>query len=308
MDVSRSSARTSPALGVQLSGMIPTHARTLAEAVGLMAELESAGAADVVYGEHLLYAPTMVHPTGRQLGRVERTSFVGDVLVLFAAIAARTTHMRLCTSVVLAALHEPALLARQAATLSELSGGRLVMGVGSGWSRVEFDALGIPFHERFARMEEVIAACRELWTNAPASFHGKYADFEDVVSDPPPAGGSVPVWWAGKATSATAGRVVRLGDGWVVSEASTEADIAAGIELIQRRCAEEGRDPATIGIRATLPRPSAPPPDAPFEQRVAHARDGIERYGRLGVTHVTLPLGAYSPDRDDCADLVAALA
>jgi alkanesulfonate monooxygenase SsuD/methylene tetrahydromethanopterin reductase-like flavin-dependent oxidoreductase (luciferase family) len=295
--VIKDSVRTQPALGIQLSGMMPSHARALAEVAELMAELESVGATDVVYGEHLLYASKMVHPTGRQLGRVERTSYVGDVLVLFAAIAARTSHMRLCTSVVLAALHEPALLARQAATLSDLSGGRFVMGVGSGWS-----------DERFARMEEVVGACRALWSSAPASFQGKYVHFDDVISDPAPVGGDVPVWWAGKATPTTARRVVCLGDGWVASEASAETDIAAGIELIGRRCADEGRDPGSVGIRATLPRPAESFASAGLDERIAHARAGIERYARLGVTHVTIPLGAYSSDRADGTKLVAALA
>jgi probable F420-dependent oxidoreductase len=306
--VIKDSVRTQPALGIQLSGMMPSHARALAEVAELMAELESVGATDVVYGEHLLYASKMVHPTGRQLGRVERTSYVGDVLVLFAAIAARTSRMRLCTSVVLAALHEPALLARQAATLSDLSGGRFVMGVGSGWSRAEFDAIGVRFDERFARMEEVVGACRALWSSAPASFQGKYVHFDDVISDPAPVGGDVPVWWAGKATPTTARRVVCLGDGWVASEASAETDIAAGIELIGRRCADEGRDPGSVGIRATLPRPAESFASAGLDERIAHARAGIERYARLGVTHVTIPLGAYSSDRADGTKLVAALA
>jgi probable F420-dependent oxidoreductase len=299
--------RTMPRLGVQLSGMIPDHATGLADIADMMVDLEAVGVDAVVYGEHLLYAPTMIHPTGRELGRVDRTSYVGDVMILFAAIAARTNRMRMCTSVVLAALHEPALLARQAATLDVLSHGRLDLGFGSGWSRFEFDAMGIPFEERFSRMEEVAAACQELWHCAPASFHGRYVNFDGVISEPRPTSGSVPIWWGGKATNATARRVVRQGSGWLVSEAGTEADITDGRELIRKVCANEGRDPATIRIRATLPRPPAEFTAANLNDRIAYTRATAERYAQLGVSDLTIPLAAYCPDRRDGEALIAAL-
>ncbi|GAA4553673.1 TIGR03619 family F420-dependent LLM class oxidoreductase [Pseudonocardia xishanensis] len=297
-------------VGIQLSGLV--HDRLELSALpGLVADLEQAGADDVVYGEHLAYAGTMTHPSGKLLGRTDRTSAVSDVLVLFAAIAARTQRIRLCTSIVLGALHEPFLFAKQTASVDRLSEGRLVLGVGAGWSRVDFAAVGVPFEERFARMEETVEACRRLWTTAPASFEGRWHHFADVVSEPAPwRADGPPVWWGGKSTPVTARRVAERGDGWIVSEAATLADVRDGVAAIRAACRRIGRDAATVGVRATVkPDPDAPVAGSASEMAAQIARRATE-LAEAGVSHVTVALADWRATIDgplDAAGLVAAL-
>lgn len=290
------------ALGVQLSGLVPTYARSLGDVPALAQELESLGVHDIVYGEHLAYLPSMHHPSGRQLGRIGRSSVIGDALLLFAAIAASTRRLRVCTSVILAALHEPVLLAKQAATLDQISAGRFMLGVGSGWSADEYLALGVPFKERFARMEESVAACRALWRSAPSSFHGKWTNFDDVLSEPAPVSpNGVPIWWGGNATPITARRVARSGDGWIASEAASYDDLARGTELLGVACTEHGRAPEEVGIRATLP---ALPDRMAAEAAADHILSHAQRFASVGVTHLTVPLAAYCAEPDSGLELL----
>src|SRR5579863_4013773 len=153
--------------GIKLPGLVPAYANALRDIPALAAEFERLGFDDVMDGEHILYAAQMSHPGGAgnfEHSRVEQHSDRWDTLVMFAAIAARTTRLRLVSGIILAAAHTYAVLARQAATLDSVSGGRFTLGVGGGWNAAEFAALGIPPSERAARSEETIRACRELWS------------------------------------------------------------------------------------------------------------------------------------------------
>jgi probable F420-dependent oxidoreductase len=298
--------------GIKLPGLVPSYVPALRDIPGLVVELERLGFDDVMDGEHILYTGQMHHPGGAgnfEHRRSEQHSDRWDTLTMFAAIAARTSRIKLVSGILLAAAHPPALLARQTATLDALSGGRLVLGVGGGWNAAEFEQLGIPAHERAARTEDVIRACRELWSPGLSSYDGRWHRFSGVISEPAPVTpGGPPVWWGGDARHpATARRVAALSDGWLSREAAGYDEIAQSVESIHRACAACGRDPRAIGVRASLTATSdwnaATSADDLAERAVARAA----RLAGAGVTHFNVPLSYYGIDLDTLGGLLKAL-
>jgi len=301
----------SPAFGIKLAGLVPQWAASVAELPRLCAEVEALGADEVVCGEHILYGPEMHHPGGSgkiRHSRTEQQSDGADVFVLFSATAALTTRLQLCSAVILGAARPAPVLARQAAALDVISGGRFVLGVGAGWYKGEFEAMGIAPAEREARLEENLAACRELWSPGPSTFDGKWNSFTDMICEPAPhTPGGPPVWWGMKGTTPAAGRrVATMGDGWIAAESASVIDIARSVDNIQTACVDIGRDPKTVGIRATL---ALLPVDADHEYHAVadHALTSAERLTAVGVTHFTVPLDSYELDLDGLGRLLSAL-
>lgn len=298
--------------GVKLPGLVPSYVPSLRDVPDLVVELERIGFDDVMDGEHILYAAEMEHPGGAgnfQHGRIEQHSDRADTLVMFAAIAARTTRIKMISGILLAAAHPFAVLARQAATLDVLSGGRFVLGVGGGWNAAEFEQMGIPPDERAARTEETIRACRELWSPGLSTFQGRWTDFKDVICEPAPVTpGGVPVWWGGNARGKpTARRVATLGQGWLSREAADYDEVAESVEAIDAACEKYGRDPATVGIRVSLTATADWNAAASTDDLIERAITRARRLTSIGVTHFTVPLGYYGIDLDDLARLLEAL-
>jgi probable F420-dependent oxidoreductase len=300
-----------PSLGVKLAGLVPRWAPSVAQLRALCAEFEEFGADEVVYGEHILYGPEMHHPGGSgtiRHSRTEQRSDGADLFVLFSAVAALTTRLRLCSAVVLGAARPAPLLARQAAALDVISGGRFLLGVGAGWFPGEFEAMGIPPTERNARLEETIAACQELWSPGPSSFDGKWNSFSDMICEPAPVTqGGPPVWWGMDGTTAAAGRrVATMGDGWIATESASVLQVAQSVDNISAACRDAGRDPSTVGIRATL---ALLPPgsDHSVDRVVEHALESATRLAAAGVTHFTVPVDSYELHLDGLGRLLSAL-
>lgn len=298
--------------GIKLPGLVPAYVPTFRELPDLVAEFEKLGFDDVMDGEHVLFAPSMTHPGGSgnfQHGRATQVSDRADTIVMFTAIAARTQRIRMVSAILLAAAHSFSVLARQAATLDLLSSGRFVLGVGAGWNAAEFEAAGVPPEERAARAEETIRACRELWSPGLSSFDGRWISFRDVISEPAPSTpGGVPVWWGGDARKRpTARRVVTLGEGWLSREAADYDEIAASVDSIRAMCEKHGRDPSTVGVRASLTATgdwdAAASPGELTERALIRAR----RLTAAGVTHFNVPLSYYGLDLDALGDLLKAL-
>ena len=128
-----------------------------------------------------------------------------------------TERARLGVSVLIATVRPAALLAKQVATLDSLSEGRTVMGFGVGWQEAEYTATNMPFDARFGRMEETVAACRELWTNAPATFQGRDFAFENYHSLPLPIQPRIPVLFGFGPSRRNFDRIARVADGWTVN-------------------------------------------------------------------------------------------
>lgn len=264
--------------GRPLVGVFLTHANDLlgpdlARLGDVVRRLDDAGVDYLTVADHIVLGPDLsAHDAlgGGTLG-YPLTEPYPEPLVTLAAIAAVTTRIRLLTGVLVAPLRPPALLAKSVATLAVLSGGRLELGVGSGWQEAEFAALGVPVTEKVARLDAGLAACRALW--ADESSNGLHCF-------PQPPGGTVPVWFAGRPTRATLRRVAETGAGWLpIRQLDPEAAAAARADL-DRACDEAGRDPATVGIRCPL---------TPVEDWGA-LRGTVSRLWESGVDGVHLPL------------------
>ena len=125
-----------------------------------------------------------------------------DPLIWLAFVAAATTELRLGTGIVILPQRNPVILAKELATLDSLSGGRVEFGIGVGWLKEEFEALGVPWARRGARTDEYIEAMRALWDGDHAAYEGEFVSFDDVSSNPKPAQGRVPIHIGGHSRAA----------------------------------------------------------------------------------------------------------
>jgi probable F420-dependent oxidoreductase len=190
--------------------------------------------------------------TGEFPGRSRGDRYEQLIAVAFAA--AKTSKLRLVTSVMVVP-HRPAVLtAKMLATIDVMSGGRLTLGIGAGWCKEEFEALGTePFPERGAVTDEYILACRELWTSDNPSFSGKYVKFSNIYFNPQPLQKRVPVWVGGESGPALR-RTAKLGDGWYpigtnpLHRLDTMERFRGGIDRLHRFTREAGRDPKEIAL------------------------------------------------------------
>jgi probable F420-dependent oxidoreductase len=181
-----------------------------------------------------------------------------EPIVAMSAFAAVTQRIRLSMSVLIAPLRPAVLLAKQAATLDVLSSGRLDLGVGTGWQREEYEASGIPFEGRGVRLAEQMRACKDLWTNAPGTYHGETVDVRGLYSKPfPVQKGGPPLWFGLAPTEVNCKRIAELGIGWIPIQQDPEA-IAEGVRALRAAFARAGRDPSELRVRAHLaPRPNS---------------------------------------------------
>jgi probable F420-dependent oxidoreductase len=167
-----------------------------------------------------------------------------------AFIGGATHTIRLCTGVLILPERNPVLFAKQAATLDGLTGGRLQLGVGIGWLREEFEALGLTWDHRGRRMDECIEAIRALWRDRPATYHGEFVSFDEIVCDPLPVQtGGVPLIVGGH-SAAAARRAGRLGNGFVPTGLGGKDDRVELIRLMKGAAEKAGRDPAEVPVYA----------------------------------------------------------
>jgi probable F420-dependent oxidoreductase len=215
---------------------------------------DAAGFATLWSGEHVVMVdrPDSPYPYTAD-GRIAVPSHADwlDPLVALAFVAAVTSRIRVATGILLLPQHHPMVVAKQAASLDVVSKGRFVLGVGIGWSREEFTALGIPFAGRAKRTREFVEVMRTLWREDVASYDGEFARFREVRSYPKPVHhGRVPVVLGGNSDAAL-DRVAAYGDGWYGFNLARE-ELPERIEALLSRCRRAGRDPATLEIAVAL--------------------------------------------------------
>lgn len=228
-----------------------------------------------------------------------------EQLLGMAYIAARTTRIRLVAAV-LVVPHRPAVLAaKMLATLDVLSGGRLVVGIGAGWLRTEFDAVvTTPFAERGAVTDEYIDAFRVLWTEAQPRFAGRYTRFDGIVLEPKPVQRPHPPLWIGGESGPSLRRAARVGDAWYPIGSNnrhlldTRPRLEAGIARLHKAAAEAGRDPRSIGIAFRVKRYGAavPPLASDGERRLFSGSEAdiigdFRALRDMGVTAIDIDFG-----------------
>jgi probable F420-dependent oxidoreductase len=174
-----------------------------------------------------------------------------EPVTVLAAIAGATERIRLSTGVIISPLRPAVLLAKQLATLDVLSRGRVEVGLGTGWQKQEYDACGVPWERRFARMWEQVAVCQELWSKAPVSFHGETVSFTQLYSTPFPVQKRVPLWFGVAPTERNVERIAELGDGWLPMERDP-AKLREPIARLRAAFEARGRDPRTLTVRTGL--------------------------------------------------------
>ena len=229
-------------MAVRIGYLLPTRERVMQgrpEAASLLALAERAeglGYDSVWIGDSVLARPRH------------------DPLTLLAAVAARTTRVEIGTAVLLPALRNPILLAHQAATIDQISAGRLVLGVGIASDvpniRAEFAACGVPFDKRLGRMMEGLRLARALWTGAPVDWDGRWKLEKGVLAPLPARPGGPPIWGVG-ATPAALERVGRYFDGWFPNNPDP-ASWGERWREVQRAAREAGRDPSALTGAAYL--------------------------------------------------------
>lgn len=222
-----------------------------------------------------------------------------EVFVLFGFLAAKT-RLELVAGVMVLPQRQTALVAKQAADLDLLLEGRLRLGFAIGWNEVEYEALGVPFSTRAARLEEQIEVLRLLWTNESVTFEGKFHHIDRAGIAPLPLQRPIPIWLGGGATQRRSGssgndalpstlnhrvldRIGRIADGWITSVVTTE-ELAAYWKVIGDAAEAAGRDRASLGLQVISEAPTPANLDAFLAK--------IDAWREIGVTNVSLRTGA----------------
>jgi probable F420-dependent oxidoreductase len=216
---------------------------------------EAAGIDRVVVSDHVVFGEDLDAYGRPELGGIangrQPTGPDGhwlEPLTSLAVIAGATSRVRLATAVLLAALRRPAVLAKSAATLDVLSGGRLDLGVGIGWQREEYEACGLDFAARGRLLDHTLEVCQALWQQQRASHQSPGHSFDAIHMMPKPVTpGGVPIWVSGTVNDRVIERVARFGSGWIPWGAALD-DLPGAIARMRAGVAALGRDPAEIGV------------------------------------------------------------
>jgi len=272
------------------------------DVVDLARVAEDVGIGGVVVPEHVVMGQnTAAYPFGTFPFPPEAPWL--DALTVLTAMAAVTSTIRLQTGILVAAARPAAALAKQAATIEVLSGGRLDLGVGTGWQREELEACGVPFAERGQRLTDTMAACRALWSPGPATFSSATTSFVDLWCEPTPIGGGPAVLFSGSVTGRNLRRITELGDGWIPLPGAPVADLASGVVTLRAAWVAAGRPLDDLKVRGTLStqRDADGRPDV--DATLAQAPALLE----AGATELTVSLRGFVTSPDDCADALAAI-
>ena len=247
-------------------------------ALALCKRVEAAGFESVWGGEHVIMPDAIASkypytPDGKIPAEPETP--IPDPLIWLAFAAAAAPTLRLGTCILIVPQRNPLILAKELATLDQLSGGRVELGLGVGWMKEEFDALGVPWEKRGARNDEYIEAMQALWQGPHAEFHGDFVDFEPATCSPRPVNGSIPIIVGGDSDAAIS-RAVRIADGYFPGEGDID-QLSALLNRVRQAAEKAGRDPESIEFSAI------------FGSQMANPEEGIEQMASIGVDRIMIP-------------------
>lgn len=237
---------------------------------------EALGYNQIQLFEHVLGGNPVTHSDLR--GYTHRTPF-HEPFVLMGYLASITKRIELATGIVILPQRQTVLVAKQAAEVDLLSGGRLRLGVAVGRNPLEFEGLGENFHNRGRRIEEQIELLRKLWTNETITFHGQWHNVTDAGINPLPIQRPIPIWMGGGANNVVLDRIGRIADGWIPGGTTAE-ETKSQVEAIWESAKSAGRDPKTIKL---LPRVMAPRESTPD-----HWRSFAKGWYELGAHYIVL--------------------
>jgi probable F420-dependent oxidoreductase len=221
---------------------------------------DEAGIDRLVVSDHVVFGERL-----EEYGRPEVGGIVGgkqptgpdghwlEPLTVLTYLAATTSRVRLGTNILIAALRRPVILAKQAATLDVLSGGRLDLGVGVGWQKEEYDAAGLDFDGRGRLLDHTVEVCQTIWRNTRADYRSDELSFEHIHSMPKPAqDGGVPIWVSGTVNPRVIRRIAAFATGWIPWGPAAR-DLPAAIAAVKDGVAAAGRDGSDLQVVGTLP-------------------------------------------------------
>ncbi|MBI2871857.1 MAG: LLM class F420-dependent oxidoreductase [Chloroflexi bacterium] len=260
-------------------GTDPVAIRDFAQAV------EGLGYSYLLVFDHVLGADPK-HHSGWSGPYTIRDAF-HEPFILFGHLAAVTRRLHLVTGIIILPQRQTVLVAKQAAEVDVLSGGRLRLGIGLGWNQVEYEALGEDFHNRGRRCEEQVAVLRALWTQESVDFQGRWHRISGAGLNPMPTQRPIPIWFGGRA-DAVLRRTVRIGDGWLANmPPGPQAEET--VTTLRKYAQEAGRSSSlSIGASVSLARGSV-------DSLVEEARRW-QRLGAAGIHLNTMRAGLASVD------------
>lgn len=246
-----------------------------ASAVELVQAAEEAGFESAWTVEHVViprgYQSAYPYAADGRIPGGEGDFPIPDPLIWMAYVAARTSRIRLATGILILPQRNPVITAKEVATLDVMSGGRVLLGIGVGWLKEEFEALGVPFAERGRRTDDYIAAMRALWSSPAPTYEGRFIRFRDAFMRPKPVRGDVPIIIGGH-SEAAAKRAGRLAQGFFPARGL----MAELVAVVRREAGAAGRDPDAVEITASMP-------DDPRE---------IPALAKLGVRRLLVPVSS----------------
>ena len=278
------------------------HQDELSDVLDVAKRAEELGYDAFSMSEHVIMASRPdKYPSTSLIHRVDEP--YPDPLVTLGAVAAVTSRIQLIAAVVIAPLRPAVLLAKQAATVHALSKGRFVMGVSTSWQEEEYEALGVPFHERGARLDDTISACRALWSGAPVSYSSPSVSFEDFVCVPRPEHpDDIPIWYGSAPIPRLLKRMARDGAGWmpfVGPEPKPFEMMARGKGEVEAAMREAGRDPSKLEVAALLMPKGRDLPTALAED--------VPRFKEAGVTMIRVQISTFVKERAKVAGFMEEL-
>lgn len=247
---------------------------------------EAAGFAHLLVYDHVVGADRSTRPDWA--GPYDLESSFHEPFVLYGFLAARTK-LELVTGVIILPQRQTVLVAKQAAEVDVLSGGRFRLGVGIGWNPVEYDALGMNFRNRATRYEEQIELLRLLWTQDSVAFEGRFHSVDHAGLMPRPVQRPIPIWMGGGLAPATLDRIGRLSDGWICNTPPGHG-LEEGLKVVQQAADTAGRPAGAVGLHGV-----AQPRDA--SDVAAVLRRQVAKWEAIGATHVSVSglYGGRSP-------------